>query len=210
MSRPGDCDCPDLLLCMCSVEDASCFTIAGKGTPSAPFVMEPVVSSDADNLFECNPSGMGVFCPSLICDPPRAKVKRTADQTIATSTPTLIVYDTEVYDSAGMVDVSGDPGRIRIVQGGLYIVHLTLVFEEPEASAYLSASILYQPSTGHPVSDARYVTPANGDPSPRLSISGNAEFDEGTWLETQVFQNTGFDLLMTSATMATRYVAPQV
>lgn len=52
---------------------------------------------------------------------PVVRVLRAVDQSITTDTPTVISFDTEIFDSDNLWD-SGSPTRLTINTGGLYLM----------------------------------------------------------------------------------------
>lgn len=211
MTRGGTgCDCPDVEECLCSFADSDCIIFDGTGTAADPISARPDVDPAADNMLECRASGIYVSLPDLIAEPPRGAARKATTTSIASGVETVITFTAEIYDSASMVDIAGNPARVSITEDGLYICQAVVVWEEPVAAAFASCSIYSMPSDTNVATDARYITSAPGTPAPRLSITGEEELDDGTYIELRVFQNTGSALNLTGATLSARRVAPQV
>lgn len=211
MTRGGTgCECEDCETCNCSFASSDCIAVQGDGSDADPFTFTPNFDPDINNMASCTVDGILVQLPDLIASPPRGAVRRTTSLAVASGVLTVVSFNAEIYDSAAMVDTVNFPGRVSVVEDGLYEVQVIVVWEEPVAAAFASCSVYSMPSDTNVATDARYITTAPGTPSPRLSITGEEELDASTYLELRVFQNTGSSLNLTGATLSARWVAPQV
>lgn len=209
MTRGGTgCDCPDCEECNCSFASSDCITVEGDGSDLNPFTFTPNFDPDENNMATCTVDGILVLLPDLIAEPPRGAARRTTTLAVASGVETVVTFTAEIYDSASMVNIAGAPARVTITEDGLYEVQSVLVWEEPVAAAFASASVYSMPSDTNVATDARYITTAPGTPAPRLSITGEEELNDSTYLELRVFQNTGSSLNLTGATLSARRVAP--
>ena len=65
---------------------------------------------------------------SFLANPPACKVTDTGGQSVADDTDTLLLWDTEEFDTDTMHSTSVNPGRITFTRAGLYVVTANVIF----------------------------------------------------------------------------------
>lgn len=125
-----DCDCPDCTQCQCHFDDSDCFTVDGDGSVADPFVVDPIIDPDADNMLSCGPSGLLAEPPAYILNPPACHVFNSANISIPNDTATALTFNSERYDTDTMHSTATLTGRITIVTEGIYIVTADNVWDK--------------------------------------------------------------------------------
>lgn len=129
-------------------------------------------------------------------DPPRCRVRNSANIAVANTTNTIITFDTEEFDVGGMHSTTTNTGRITIPTGGdgTYLVgcHASWAANATGArSIYirLNGSTLLVPDT-KPASSATVVE--------RMGCSTIAKLVAGDYVEVIAYQESGGSLNITT------------
>lgn len=101
----------------------------------------------------------------LFFDPPACRVFKAANQSLANTTWTAIIFDSEVYDTDNMHSLVTNPTRITINTPGLYL---------------LTANVIFAPATGNRLAGFRKNTLSPTDPTEGFEAgTGNASNETG-------------------------------
>lgn len=100
--------------------DSDGYTIGGDGSGGNPFNVNSIIDPAANNMFDETAAGLGAFLPPEIEDPPTCSVYRSAVQTIATSTQTIILFNQEMFDTDSQHDSVTNNDRITFNTAGVY------------------------------------------------------------------------------------------
>lgn len=196
-------------VCACTFGDTDCVHVTG-GRNEEPFGFDPTLSPSADNLFTKSPSGLGMFLPSYISDPPACHIFASVPQTMPHDIEQVLFFNDERYDTDSMHD-SEDANATRITfnTSGVYTVTLNVrwykhgegdraIFIWKNFSDFLGVDSLH-----------------GGDPDLYLSQSLTVEeyFEAGDFVEAVAKQDCGTKLPITvrrwSPTFAASFVRPE-
>lgn len=196
------CQCDDIVTCACLVEDSDCIAIAGTGASGDPFIATPVLDVDADNILECNPSGLGAFLPSYLTNPPAVLATTPISQPVANSVTTILFFDRERFDTDSMHSQTVNTSRITIQTAGVYVISGWAVWSG-NASGERRMNIKLN-ATNNIAQDERVTLQSDAFSHPFQSIW---KFGVGDYFEIEVHQNSGSDLEVTRAFVAAVRVA---
>lgn len=93
---------------------------------------------------------------TFLANPPSCRVTNSTTQSLTDNLETVLTFDTETYDTAGMHSTAVNTGRITIVTAGLYLLTFsaTLQASADTSDAYadlqlgVATRIAYGPSVG--------------------------------------------------------------
>jgi hypothetical protein len=196
------CDCDDIITCVCQVADSDCITIGGTGASGDPFIAEPILDVDPDNILECNPSGLGAFLPAFLTNPPAVLASTPITQPIANSVTTILFFNRERFDTDSMHSETTNTSRITINTAGVYAISGWAVWSG-NASGERRMNIKLN-GTNNIAQDERVTLQDDAFSHPFQSIW---KFDVGDYFEIEVHQNSGSDLEISRAWVAAVYVA---
>jgi len=128
-----------------------------------------------------------------------AQSKLASAQSIPDTTQTSVSFDTEVYDTDTMVDISGNPTRITIVTDGIYLVQFVGYFAS-NSTGYRYAAIYYGGSVLKGLDSKQAVNGTLTGLNPHVTLSLVA----GNYLEIKVAQTSGGNLNLNGVFSATR------
>lgn len=119
----------------CLVDDSDCFQIVGSGDMDGyedPFVVEPILSVDPDQLLTCTTDGLFAEIPLLLREPPCARAYSTVPISIPNNTLTTIDFSDDAYDTDTMW-ASANPSRLTFTTAGVYVITINLLWEKDTA-----------------------------------------------------------------------------
>lgn len=134
MSRCPECGLAVATGPNCDVADTDCFDVTGSGTEADPHIVVPILSADVDQLLTCTASGFYATEPTSLSNPPACQVYHQQPQSIANNTLTTLAFNTEMYDTDTMHDITTNNGRITFTTAGIYIVTLNCTWKNTTAA----------------------------------------------------------------------------
>lgn len=130
MSRCPVCNGVEATGPTCLVEDSDCWEWTGTGTDDDPYIAEPIIAVDADQLLVCSVDGLLAEPPAAISNPPSAHAYHSANQTIANNTLTAVALNVESYDTDTMHSESVSNSRITFTTAGLYVIEFHAAWDK--------------------------------------------------------------------------------
>lgn len=195
----------------CIVDDSDCFTITGDGNMDgygSPYVVEPILSADGNQLLTCTVNGLFGEIPILLREPPAARAYSTVPISIANNTLTTLSFSDDAYDTDTMW-ASGNPSRLTFTTAGVYVVTVNLLWQKHTAGDRLAqvrangTDILLQDTKQAGGEDLRIGH----------SLCLEESFAAADYIEVRVQQTSGGNLYIQSDSMspflAACRVAPQ-
>lgn len=202
MTVTKGCQCDDLILCVCEVADTDCIAITGTGAGNDPFVASPILDPDTDNILECNPSGLGVFLPTYLTNPPMILANSSVNQPIASSVTTILFYDRERYDTDSMHSEVTNTSRIVINTPGVYLISGWVIWSgNPDGERRTNVKLN---STNNIAQDERVAL--QDDPLTH-PFQAYWKFSSEDYIEVEVHQNSGVDLEITRLSVSATYLS---
>lgn len=120
---------------------------------------------------------------------PRCRVYFSSAQSIPDSTPTILTFDSEVFDVGALHDTSTSPSRITIpVDGGLWLIHVQCQFESGNDAASREVRIL---KNGAAIVAQTVVARGTGSFDDTLPVMVLEEAAASDYYELQVQQTSG-------------------
>lgn len=141
---------------------------------------------------------------NFLISPPRVKVYKTANQSIADSTYALLTWNAEAFDSDTMHDNVTNTARITFTTAGTYQITLNCLWasngtgaryhtiEKNGTTTKGSGTVILEPFVISPI-----VATHSG-----ASISVMASFSAGDYIQAFVYQNSGGALNLAGVTEA--------
>jgi hypothetical protein len=128
---------------------------------------------------------------------PGACANLAMPQSIATATPTTIIFNGKGWDNDGMIDLVAHPTRITIVTPGIYSISANVGFD-PSTVGQRGVRVLLNGAS----CPAGMDVPAASNFGTYLSAGTIKELAAGDYLEVEVYQTTGGALNVNQARLA--------
>ena len=119
-----------------------------------------------------------------------AKTQHSGNQTITTSTNTILNWDAEVYDTSGFHDDVTNNTRLTVPANGKYLIGCTLTWASNSTGDRVLA--LRKNGTDLLVGDAR---PASSSNLSVQDVTIMEDLASGDYIEVRAFQSSGGDLV---------------
>jgi hypothetical protein len=123
----------------------------------------------------------------------RVKVHNSSDISVPVSTPTLLTFDTENYDTNEMHSTSSDTSRLVATQAGAYIVTAQVTWSDVSSGNVREVRIRKNGTTI--IGSIKQF-----DESMTLTVQDEAV--AGDYYEVLVYQNAGFPIFVGSSDLA--------
>lgn len=171
------------------------------GTTGAPGPMGPAVYLDAEQGIEGDFGPMGLVGPTGPAGPGTvgvgiggAYVTKTADLIVVLGTPTLVAFDTEVYDDAGYWS-SASPSQFFAPVRGWYVVYLHTLWDSTNTrrGAWIYKNTLTPTNAGAVC--GQYIA---AGVSPQVNCSGLCWLEQGEYVSFIVQTDAGSTLNSTT------------
>jgi hypothetical protein len=137
---------------------------------------------------------------ALLLNPPRARVYRSGNQSIATATNTVVVYDNSRYNNPGASGgtnpwANPNLSRLTVPAGGagLYAIFATILFEAAAAGVQRQATLLLNSATQIDVAEPGAAAAA-GNGNPGLTLYTEYQLVAGDYIEVNVVHDRGVAL----------------
>jgi hypothetical protein len=123
---------------------------------------------------------------------PRTRVFHSLDQSILTSTPTILAFDSERWDNAGLHDIVTNNSRLTVPDGeaGLWDIEVAIAFASNSTGNRI-VEIIHNGATV--IASARNPATGGGLFS-SYTISTQYELAVSDYVEVQVFQDSGVSI----------------
>lgn len=200
MGRRG-CECEDITTCECVLATSPCIAVAGAGTTISPFTATWDLDGDADNILDCNATGIGAYIPAVLETPPACLASTSTAQTINNSSTTTLSFNRERFDNNGMHSESANTSRITAITAGVYLISGWLVWSG-NAAGERRVDLVTGGNTF--AQDERVTMQADAFSHPFQSIW---KFAAAEYFEVQVHQNSGATLQVTRAWVGAARIA---
>lgn len=174
-------------ICQCWFTSDDCISVAGRGTQ----VLDVIPDEDygVNNLLECNPSGLGVFLPDVIKNPPTCRVFSSVHQTIPDNVNYPLLFNRERFDSHSMHNIINDISRITFYTAGVYVITFNVQWNGDDEG---DRKILVRLNTAEIiVSDERGSEEGDNFDQSVMTIW---KMEANDFIEAMVAQNTGSGL----------------
>lgn len=205
MARCPECGAQEAEGCTCAVADSDCFSITGDGSEEVPFIVEPVIDPDEDNLLSCGEYGEGMLAilPDYILNPPAASVYRSVPTAIANNLATTLDFSSVEYDTDNMHSTVTNPSRITFVTSGIYVV--TFVCEWDKNAVGDRSVFIRKNGLTYLGLESKHA----GDPDLFVghSLTIQESFSAGNYIEVQVKQDSGGSLNLIVADVPPKFCA---
>lgn len=152
---------------------------------------EPLVSSDWNTYVRDN--------ELFLYEPPRCRVYKAGDQTIATASDVSILFDSERYDNDTMHSTSSEEDRITFNTAGIYIVGGCVSFDS-NTTGYRTLRIELNGTTQ--IANVQVRANDAGSVNTNLSISTCYQFALNDYIKLIVRHSKGSDLDVKSVSNA--------
>jgi hypothetical protein len=191
---------------LCTVDDSDCIVVGGDGSEATPFILEPVLDPDGDNLLTCGTDGLLVELPESLTNPPACQAFSSVNLSIINDTLTAVTFNSERFDTHGMHSPSVNPTRITIPAGGdgVYVVNFVCAFGEHltgDRLAYIrkNGTTLYPP-VSKPTAGTWFGSSGitDADLETGLTIEIEDDFVATDYVEALVRQTSGGTLTLVS------------
>lgn len=206
MARCPVCDVEITIGCNCDVADGISFGWSGTGADDDPFVIDPILSEDVDQLLECDPEGLLALIPDEIINPPSVMTYRTSHLSIANNTLTTVPFTTELYDTDTMHDNTTNPERITFTTAGYYLVTFVCAWNKNIVGDRL-AQIR---KNGTDVLAMESKRTGGADLLVGHSITIEDSFSAGNYIEARVQQTSGGNLLLLGDSFSPFFLAERM
>lgn len=195
MARCPECGQVTVQGCLCQVADSDCFALNGAGTEGSPYIIEPILDPDVDNLLECETGeGLTAELPSSITDPPFVDAFSTVNLSIANDTLTVVAMNSEKEDTDTMHNPSSNNSRVTFTTTGTYLITLNATWNK-NATGIRLAQIR---KNGSDVLGMESKKAGGSDLYVGHSITVIDQFTATDYVEAQVRQTSGGSLIITS------------
>lgn len=142
-------------------------------------------------------------------NPPRCFVTQTAGTSIANVTSTLVLFDTEVYDTDNLHSTASLTSRIVATTTGLYSVHAQVVIPANATGvryAEIRKNAAGSNSGGTSINLSRQFSASASVPS-IVALALDVQMTAGDYLELFAVQNSGGALVTTTGNNGTFFQA---
>lgn len=124
----------------------------------------------------------------------RVRVYHSSNQSVNTSTDTILSFDSETYDSNGLHSTTVNPSRITVAKTGYYHISFLAVFNT-NATGTRSAAIKKNGS----FLPSDLAISAAPDRSTGIAYTDTVYLTAGDYIELNVWQNSGGALTITGS-----------
>lgn len=141
---------------------------------------------------------------TLLAAMDQVRVTNVADQVIATSTRTVLTFDTEDYDNNALHSTSSNTSRLTCPVSGLYHIFGQITFTASAAGNIRLSDIFFNNTAMLAQGSATPNAAARGFPN----VSTQYRMTVGDYVELRAFQDTGGNLNVQGSTSAGDHYAP--
>ena len=148
---------------------------------------------DARHIRVKSGGGLETDGDELVAEDVSGKVYRAAAQTISNNQITAVTFETESFDTDGMVDISGQPTRVTIQTTGKYQIGGSCRFGDSATGN----RVVFIVKNGSDRVAAQAIGPNSGSSfgtNPYMSCGNVLELTAGDYLELNVWQDSSGDL----------------
>lgn len=124
---------------------------------------------------------------TYLANPPACRVYHDTTQSVADSTLTALVFNSERFDATGMHSTSALTGRITFNDAGLYMV--TLCFGVAAAADYLSLGAHIRLNGGSFIASSFLGTQTDANDNYYVTVTTVYKFAVADYIETLCWQN---------------------